>query len=235
MVAAVGELRTVLAMASIEGIKRRIKEYRPHIQSAFVVYAAPRKTEEPAETEFEIVQVTDPDDPLLEKISAKWQRPMARESMAKGEILILVALKDGEPVGRIWQLSASERRLTSGIPRVRLGPKEKFMFDLFVEREYRRSNIGAAMAEYFYRMYDIDLDNLDYAYGFISYENAGSILWHWSVGFNIAQTFNYLSIGPRIKWKIPFSDVPRFGPMSRKGRHNDPDQKMFGTSLFPNI
>ena len=224
-------------MASIEGIKRRLKEYRPHVQSAFIVYVTPRKSvPEEGEQEFEIVQVTRPDDPLLGKITEKWQLPMAKASLAKGDLRVIVALKDGEPIGRIWEINASERRLFSGIPRVRLAARESFMFDLFVEREYRRSNIGSAMAEYFFRLYSDDgPDSIDYVYGFISYENSPSILWHWSIGFNIVQTINYLAVGPRIKWKIPYSDMPRFGPMSRKGRHTDPDKELFGTSLFPNV
>jgi hypothetical protein len=120
---------------------------------------------------------------------------------------------------------------------MRLAPDEFFMFDLFVEREYRRSNIGMTMADYFFRRYDPENEGttMKYGYGFISYENGPSILWHHSIGFNVAQTINYLAIGDRIKWRIPFSDVPRFGPMSRKGRHTDPSKELFGTAIFPNL
>ncbi len=44
---------------------------------------------------------------------------------------------------------------------------------------------------------------------------------------------NYVEIGPFIKWRIPFSDMPRFGPMSKKGRHQDPSKDTFGPPLFP--
>ena len=220
-------------MASIEGLKRRISEYRPHVQSAFIVYVTPRESPvDEVDEQFEIVEVDNPEDPLLPQICQPWQMKDARESMAKGDLRIIVALVDGRPIGRIWELFASERRLFSGIPRVRLGPNETFMFDLFVEREYRRSNIGMTMADYFFNLYPPDSD-MRYVYGFISYENAASILWHHSIGFNIVQTINYLAVGPRIKWKIPFSDMPRFGPMSRKGRHTDPEVDLFGTSLLP--
>ena len=108
------------------------------------------------------------------------------------------------------------------------------MFDLFVSREHRRSGIANTMADYFFRQYDPDDETSPkYVYGFISYENVPSILWHHSVGFQIAQTVNYLAIGPHIKWKIPFSDMPRFGPLSRKGRHMDPEREMFGPPLMP--
>lgn len=221
-------------MPTIEGLQRRLKEYRPHVQSAFIVYVRPGPSPvAEIDPQFEIVQVTTPDDPLLAKMCEPWQIKIAKDSLRAGEWRILVALVDGRPVGRIWETNTTERRLFAGIPRVRLAKRETFMFDLFVEREFRRSNIGMTMADYFFKLYDVEDSPVDYVYGFISYENAPSILWHHSIGFNIVQTFNYLAIGPRIKWKIPLSDNPRFGPMSRRGRHSDPDVQLFGTSLFP--
>jgi hypothetical protein len=227
-------------MPSLGGIKKRATQLKPHVQSAFIVYVTARKSPaaERAESEFEVVEVTSPDDPLLDKVCAKWQLPWARGEMANGTLTVIVATKDGEPVGRIWESYAPyHRSLTSGVPRMRLAKDEFFMFDLFVEREYRRSNIGMTMADYFFRRYDPDKigDKIKYGYGFISYENGPSILWHHSIGFNVAQTINYLAIGDRIKWRIPFSDVPRFGPMSKKGRHTDPDKELFGTAIFPNL
>jgi len=226
-------------MASIEGIKRRIKEYRPHVQAAFIVWVKPRKSPvDEIDESFDIVHIVAPDDPLLTKIAQPWQMKMVKHSLGRQDLRIIVATKDGEPVGWIWELLVSERRRLAGVPRVQLAPRETFMYDLFVKREYRRSNIGMTMADHFFNLYDPDLEGgpgVDYVYGFISYENAPSILWHYSIGFNIVQTINYLSIGPRIKWKIPFSDVPGFGPMSRRGRHSDPSQELFGTSLLPNL
>jgi len=135
----------------------------------------------------------------------------------------------------LGDLLYAERRFLTGVPRVQLAPDETFLFDLFVEREYRRSSIAITMAEHFFGLYDPDTTHIKYAYGFIDYENAGSILWHHGAGFNIVQTINYVQIGPRIKWKMPFSDNPRFGPMSRKGRYNEPEKDLFGTSLMPNL
>jgi hypothetical protein len=227
-------------MPSVGGIKRRLTNLKPHVQSAFIVYVTPRKSPvtERVEDEFEVREVTSADDPLLPKVCAPWQLPWARQQMRNGTLEVIVALKDGVPIGRIWEsTAASHPALFSGVPRVKLAKDEFFMYDLFVEREYRRSNIGMTMADYFFRRYDPDKigDSVKYGYGFISYENAPSILWHHSIGFNVVQTINYLAIGDRVKWRIPFSDVPRFGPMSRKGRHTDPDKELFGFALFPNL
>lgn len=221
-------------MASLEGLKKKLDEYRPQVQSAFMVYVTPRPSPvEEIDEQFEMVMLTSPTDPLLPKICAtKRQLKVAEKAIGAGRWRVLIALKDGEPVGRIWETHGSERGLFDGIPRVHLNDDESFMFDLFVTREYRRSGVAATMADYFFKLYPVG-GKEQFIYGFISYENAPSILWHHSVGFQIAQTMNYLAIGPHIKWKLPFSEMPRFGPMSKKGRHTDSSKDMFGPPLFP--
>lgn len=225
-------------MPSLEGIQRRLKEWKPQVVSAFVVYVTPRPSPVPADQiddQFTIVEVSTPDDPVLPKICAsKRQFRIARDAVAEGRWNIIVALgPDGEPAGRIWETYGTERALANGVPRMRLAADEFLMFDLWVEREYRRSGIAHTMADHFFRKYPPGETQMKYGYGFVSFENVPSILWHHSVGFQIAQTMNYLQIGPFIKWKMPYSDMPRFGPMSKKGRHTDPSKDVFGPPLFP--
>lgn len=188
--------------------------------------------------DFTIVEVSAPDDPILPKICAsRRQLRLAQAAVAEGRWNIIVALDPaGEPAGRIWETYATERHIANGVPRMRLAEDEFLMFDLFVERKYRRTGIAHTMADHFFRKYDpADPDNrrVRYGYGFVAYENIPSILWHHSIGFRIAQTMNYIAIGPYIKWKVPFSDVPRWGPMSTAGRHSDPGRDLAGGPLFP--
>ncbi len=214
---------------------RRLRGLRPRVQSAFIVYLTPGGNPvEDLDEGVVIHEVTEPDDPLLERITAPWQRERARRELARGTWDIVVALKDGDPIGRIWETWATERALRSGVPRVRLAEDECLMFDLFVAREHRRGNVAMTMAHHFFDKYDPpNATGTRYIYGFISYENAPSVLWHHSIGFNVVQTMNYVEIGERIKWKLPFIDVPRFGPMSRRGRHTDPEVDLFGMQLMP--
>src|SRR5829696_2106800 len=121
--------RTVRPMPSLGGIKKRAKQLKPHVQSAFIVYVTPRKSPaaERVEEEFEVVEITSADDPLLERITAKWQLPWAKSEMANGTLTIIVATKDGEPIGRIWDSDAPyHKSLTSGVPRMRLAKDEFF-------------------------------------------------------------------------------------------------------------
>jgi len=222
-------------MASLEGLRRKLQSMVPKVQPAFVVYLEPvTNPVKEVDESVEFREITRPDDPLLPEICAPWQLKVARESLAAGDWDIIVAVKDGKPIGRIWETWRTERRFLSGIPRVRLADDEIFMFDLFVDREHRRGNVAMTMAHYFFEKYTSS-ETVMYIYGFISYENAPSILWHDAIGFNVVQTMNYLSIGDRIKWRLPFSDVPRFGPLSKKGRHTDPDAALFGTALLPQL
>jgi len=227
-------------MASIEGIKRKLAEYKPTVVSAFVVYVTPRESPvdpDSIDPEFEIVEVNTPDDPILPKICAnKRQLKIAQQAMREGRWNIIVALNAAkEPVGRIWETNETEKAFTSGVPRMKLASDEFLMFDLWVDKPYRRGGLANTMADFFFKRDPPDTSPRanGYGYGFVSYENVPSILWHHSVGFQIAQTMNYLQVGPFIKWKMPFSDMPRFGPMSKKGRHTDPDKRMFGPPLFP--
>jgi len=225
-------------MASIDGLKRKAKEWKPTVVSAFVVYVTPRESPvDPADIDpaFTIVEVNTPDDPILPKIcTTKRQLKIAQQAMREGRWNVIVALgPDMEPVGRIWETRATETALANGVPRMKLATDEFLMFDLWVEREYRRGGLANNMADFFFKRDPPETSTLKNGYGFVSYENVPSILWHHSVGFQIAQTMNYLQIGPFIKWKMPFSDMPRFGPMSRKGRHTDPSKDIFGPPLFP--
>ncbi|MEI2651362.1 MAG: hypothetical protein V9G12_04195 [Microthrixaceae bacterium] len=227
-------------MASIEGLKRKLNEYKPTVVSAFVVYVTPRASPidpDDIDPKFTIVEVNTPDDPILPKItSSKRQLKIAQDAMRDGRWNVIVALnEDMEPVGRIWETVRTETALANGVPRMKLASDEFLMFDLWVDREYRRGGLANTMADFFFRRDPPETSPRagGNGYGFVAYENVPSILWHHSVGFQIAQTMNYLQIGPFIKWKIPFSEMPRFGPMSRKGRHTDPDKKIFGPPLFP--
>ena len=220
---------------TFNGLVRRLRSLRPKVQSAFIVYLRPGGNPvDDVDPKVTISDVTSPDDPLIDAVTVPWQRERARKELAAGAWDIVVGVKDGEPVGRIWETWTSERARFSGVPRVRLSGDEVLMFDLFVAKAHRRGNVAMTMASYFFDKYGDDSgSDVKYVYGFIDYENAPSILWHHSIGFNVVQTINYVSIGERIKWKLPFSDVPRFGPMSRRGRHTDPDVELFGNQLLP--
>jgi hypothetical protein len=222
-------------MPSLEGLKRRIQEYRPHVQSAYVMYLAPRGTpiEHPDER-CEVRFVTSPDDPALPKLVQRWQMKAAKESLGRGAWRCLVGFVEGEPVARLWMTEQDERRFVSGNPRIRLAADEVYFFDLYIEPEHRRGGLAWAMADVMFCAYDPTVEPKGYVYSFVEIENSASFMWHHSIGFNVLQSVNLFTFGPRIKWKMPFSDMPRFGPFSRHGRFTDP-KELFGPSILPHI
>ena len=130
-------------MPSIEGLKNKLNEYKPTVVSAFVVYVTPRESPidpDSIDPEFEIVEVNTPDDPILPKICAnKRQLKIAQKAMRDGRWNVIVALNaDKEPVGRIWETRATETALANGVPRMKLAPDEFLLFDLWVDKPYRR-------------------------------------------------------------------------------------------------
>ena len=126
----------------------------------------------------------------------------------------------------------NERRFFSGNPRIRLAPDEIYFFDLYIEPEHRRGGLAWTMADLMFRTYDPAVNPKACGYSFVEIENSTSFMWHHSIGFNIMQSVNMFMFGPRIKWRLPFSDMPRFGPFSRKGRFSDP-RPLFGPSIMP--
>jgi hypothetical protein len=143
-----------------------------------------------------------------------------------------VGFFEGEVVARLWMTETSERRLFTGNPRIRLAPREIYFFDLYIEPEHRRGGLAWTMADVMFQILDPSINPHDYCYSFVVIENAPSFMWHHSIGFNILQSVSLFEFGPRIKWKIPFSDMPRFGPLSKKGRFTDPVE-LFGPSILP--
>lgn len=223
-------------MASIAGLKRRLGEFRPRIVPTFVPYLTPRPSPVgEIDEDLEIILIDDPDHPVLEKLVTGRQLKVTRKLIRAGTLRVMVGLKDGEPIARIWESTASVKGFFDGIPRIKLAPDETFMFDLFVAPEYRRGAVAHTMADSYFRMYPPGAGKVNYVYSDLYYDNAPSVLWHHATGFQIAQTVNMLHIGPgpMIKWRIPFSDMPRFGPMSRRGRHTDPSKEVFGPPLLP--
>lgn len=172
------------------------------------------------------------DHPLFDSFATRSMRKVAAPRLDAGDWYAVVILVGDEVVGHAWFAIKPRWDLFSGVMNVRILPEEAYGFDLFIKPEHRRGSLGMYMADI--GIPELRRRGIRYGYTHLLYENVPSMFWHHTTGFNIAQTFNYLRIGPRIIWKVPFSETPRYGPLSRKGRHNDPEPKEpFGGSLFP--
>lgn len=222
-------------MASRSGLVDRLTRLKPKVRTALIVYyeVAPDVCIVPPDQrdeQFTFRDLTDPNDPLVDEIVPRWQRSYIRSGLADSSLEAIIAMDGDRPAGRIWELFATNKGRFNGVPQVELGPHEALFFDLFVERDYRRGGLAMNMGE---RMLQKHRDRgTDIGYGFIMYDNVPSIIWHYSAGFKLAQLVNLVEIGERVKWALPFGAAPRFGPLSRHNRSNQPDGQLGALDLL---
>ncbi len=230
------QLSNPLVVGKLQKLVELVKSYKPKVGSGYVTYIdLPLTTPDKVELgeEYSHVVVESGDHPLVPKITPRWQRRMAIEKLDRGDWYALVLLYNDDVIGHFWLASASTKGLFNGVMNLTVIPGEEvYGFDLFLHPDHRRGKIGNFVAWHTITL----LQDRGYRYGYthVLSDNVPSIFWHHGVGFNIYQSFNYINIGPRIWWKLPFSETPMYGPLSRKGRFNDPDPPdAFGGSFFP--
>ncbi len=231
----------MFAMGKLGELKALLAEYKPYIGTAYLTYLDLPATEPPGSTKDSVYShtvVTSSKDPVFQQIGTRSMRKVAAPRLDAGDwhaIVIFAEVEDAsepEVAAYFWLAFRPQRGLFTGVVNVQLLPEEAYGFDLYVKPEYRRGSLGNYVADIV--ITDLKERGLKYGYTHLLYDNIASIFWHDGVGFNVAQVFNFFSFGPRIIWKIPFSESPRYGPLSRKGRYNDPDPKpAFGGSLLP--
>lgn len=183
---------------------------------------------------YEMRLVERSDDPLLGRIAPPWMQRLAGPRLDAGDWYAMAILHGSDVVGRVWMALRVPHGPFNGIMNVRLADDEAYGFDLYIEPAHRRSDISSFMADHCIN--ELQRRGVKVGYTHLDCDNAPSVFWHAGVGFNTIQSYNYLSIGDRVHWKIPFSDSPRWGPVSRRGRHSEPPGERgdpFGNGLLP--
>jgi len=213
-----------------------VKGWKPEMGTAFLTYIemAPNVGREfETSPQYRLSEVTAADDPAFD-LMPRWQAALARDLVVAGRWCHLVAYdtETGDKVGHVWVTLESTSGLANGVMNVRLRHDEAYVFDLFIDPRHRRAALGNAMGQWLIQTFE----SRGVAWGLthVMYDNAASVMWHHMFGFNWMQVFNYVHIGDRIWWKVPFGECPRFGPLSRRGRHSmaePPDP--FGGALIP--
>jgi ribosomal protein S18 acetylase RimI-like enzyme len=214
-----------------------VRDLRPRISSAYVTYIrladqVDRRFDIPERYRFHLAD--DAADPAL-AFAPRWQRRLAAGPMARGEWFCLLAFDDeldGLRVGHVWVTLASTRGPLTGMLDVRLRNDEAYVWDLYIHPDHRKMSLGNAMGQ---RLIDTFVDQgVAWGYTHVLDSNTGSVIWHHLFGFSLYQMVNCIHAGDRFWWKVPLSDTPRLGPLSRKGRHNiDPPPDPFGGGLLP--
>ena len=222
------------AMRRTAGLREKIAAWRPRVGTAFLTYLDLEGSDvsQPLDDRYSFKVVESSADPLLGRFAPRWQRRFAGPRLDAGDWYALVILEGDKVIGHFWAALRPSNNPLSGAMRIRLRQDEAYGFDLYLNPDHRRGSIGTFVADA--TISELKLRGVRVGYTHVLFDNPASVLWHDSIGFNWVQMFNYINIGPRIWWKLPFSESPRYGPLSRRGRHNEADPQMpFGGALIP--
>ncbi len=140
--------------------------------------------------------------------------------LARGDTCYLATV-DGRFGGWLWfSRLPVQRDPWSGL-RIRLAPDEAYTYAMWAEPELRSLGIGGRLMSTLLR--DVQADAATRRlYGWVDRENREmQMLVRMMFGFAPVQRVTRLRLLDRVGWQVPLSDRPRFGPVSRAGRHSD--------------
>jgi GNAT superfamily N-acetyltransferase len=120
--------------------------------------------------------------------------------------------------GWIWRSRVSHRDPWSGL-HIRIAPDEAYAYAMWVEETHRQLGLGGVLMSRL--LYDVrDDPTISRVYGWVDQRNREmQVLLRLMYGFTPVQRVLRAHL-PRVGWQVPWSDEPRFGPVSRVGRHS---------------
>jgi GNAT superfamily N-acetyltransferase len=124
---------------------------------------------------------------------------------------------DGAFAGWVWMSRRPHRDPWSGLT-IRLAPDEAYGYALWTPPELRPK--GVARALMITMLHEVYADpSLARLYGWVDRRNRESAMLHRLLGFKDVQEVKRARVLNRFGMKVPRSDRPRFGPLSKDGRH----------------
>jgi ribosomal protein S18 acetylase RimI-like enzyme len=158
----------------------------------------------------------DMSDPLLERVLPPYRVSLIPERSRRGD-RCSVAFVGDEVAGWLMSARVSHRDPWSGL-RVHLGPDEIYSYDMWVEPPYRRTGLGIHLLLADAREAVRD-PTINWFYGIVDARNEPMQRLVRGLGFEQVQSVKYARILKRWALQVPFSDRPRYGPFSGRGRH----------------
>ena len=158
----------------------------------------------------------DMNDPALRDFLPDSRADLLPVRAARGDTCMVVFV-EAEPAGWLFLARATHRDEWSGL-RARLAADEIYCYDLWMKSEYRRTGAAVYLARFMLRWvaYKPGLARL---YCWVDRENRPSQKLCRGLGLSDCQRVSYARVLGRLGVPVPFSDRPRFGPFSRRGRH----------------
>jgi ribosomal protein S18 acetylase RimI-like enzyme len=145
------------------------------------------------------------------------RRKTIKPFLARGDQGYLATIS-GQFAGWIWLSRVSHRDPASGL-HIRLAPDEAYSYAMWVDSAYRDLGIAGVLVSTM--LSDIQKGPpISRVYGWVDPRNRESqVLLRMVFGFTQVQQVRRIHLVRR-GWQVPRSDHPRFGPVSRVGRHS---------------
>jgi acetyltransferase (GNAT) family protein len=130
-----------------------------------------------------------------------------------------LATVGGRFIGWIWMSRVSHRDPWSGL-HIQIAPDEAYAYAAWVDDAHRHLGISGLLLSTL--LSDLQAEPaISRVYGWIDSRNREmQVLLRMMFGFTQAQQVRRALLLGRIGWQVPGSDNPKFGPVSRVGRHS---------------
>ena len=139
--------------------------------------------------------------------------------VAGGDRGFAAVTDDGRFAGWVWMSRRSHRDAWSGLT-IRLAPDEAYGYALWTPPELRPK--GVARALMITMLHEVYADpSIARLYGWVDRRNRESAMLHRLLGFKDVQEVKRARVLNRVGMKLPRTDKPRFGPLSKDGRHSE--------------
>jgi GNAT superfamily N-acetyltransferase len=175
--------------------------------------------EVPTPTEAEDVSIRriSPKDLAARDVLPKDQSKVVDSFLARGDRGYVATVGD-RFAGWVWLSRVSHRDPASGL-HIRIAPDEAYAYAMRVEKTHRQRGVaGVLMARL---LSDVRGDpTISRVYGWVDRRNRRmQFMLRMMFGFTQVQRVWRAHL-PRIGVQVPWSDSPKFGPVSRVGRHS---------------
>jgi GNAT superfamily N-acetyltransferase len=171
----------------------------------------------PTETQDVSIRRLSPEDLGARDVLPENQFKAVDSFLARGDRGYVATVGD-RFAGWVWLSRVSHRDPSSGL-HIRLAPDEAYAYAMTVEKAHRQQGIaGVLMARL---LSDVRGDpTVSRVYGWVDRRNRKmQFMLRMMFGFTQIQRVWRANL-VRIGWQVPGSDNPKFGPVSRVGRHS---------------
>ena len=171
----------------------------------------------PSEADGVAIRRLSPEDPGAREVLPKSRSEVVDSFFARGDEGYVATVGD-RFAGWVWLSRVSHRDPWSGL-RIRIARDEAYAYAMWVEEADRDLGIAGVLMSRL--LSDVRSNRaISRVYGWVDHRNREmQLMLRMMYGFTQVQSV-WRASAPRIGWQVPWSDKPKFGPVSRVGRHS---------------